>query len=129
MTVNEALDNMRAELPGCSLVAFTDLSSQLVLCASSAGRPAQEELDALSRAAQVALNGAVADGAGALWDKEASGEPAETAMLLTGAEARVFLRSSGDAPEALVCVCSADADLSAVVDSGRAALDRILAQT
>ena len=128
MTVNEALDAMREELPGCSLVAFTDLSSQLVLCTSSAGRPAQEELDSLSRAAQIALVGAVAEGAGPVWDGDASGEPAETAMLLTGSEARVFLRSSGDAPEALVCVCSADADLGAVVDSGRVALDRIMAQ-
>lgn len=128
MTVSEALDAMRLEVAGCSLVAYTDLSSELVLCASTAGRPAQEELDALSHAARIALDGTLAEGARPLWDDEAPGAPAETAMLLTGAEARVFLRSSGEAAEALACVCSADADLGAVVDCARTALDRILSQ-
>ena len=44
MDVAEALDKLRAEVTGCELAAFTDLSSKMVLCVSSVGRRAQEEL-------------------------------------------------------------------------------------
>ncbi len=127
MDVTAELDEMRTGLAGCSLVAFTDLSSQLVLCSSAATKPVQEELNALSRAASLALDGAFAEGAAGIWS---GGEesPAETAMLLTGAEARVFLRASGSPNEALVCVCAPDTELDAVVDLGRSTLDRIQAQ-
>ena len=125
MSVTEALDAMRSELPGCSLVAFADLKSRLVLSTSAAGSPGQEELDVLSGAAQLALNGAVADSAAPVWAGVDAEAPAATAMLLTGTEARVFLRAPGQAPEALICVCAPDIDLARVVDTGRATLSRI----
>lgn len=126
MTVTDALDAMRSQLPGCSLVAFTDLTSNVVLRASvAAPRPAQEELDALARAAQIALDGPLAEGAAAAWEE---GARADAAMLLTGSEARVFLRAPGDSAEALVCVCAPDVDLQAVVDCGRAIFGRIVGQ-
>ena len=107
-------------------MAFTDLSSQLVLCASAASKPVQEELNALSQAAILALNGAIAQGASAIWSG-GDDVPAETAMLLTGSEARVFLRASGNENEALICVCAPDAALDVVVDTARSTLDRIQA--
>lgn len=128
MNVTAELDAMRSELSGCSLVAFTDLSSQLVLCASAASKPVQEELNALSEAANLALDGAFAEGAAPLWS-EGGEAPAETAVLLTGAEVRVFLRSPGKPNEALVCVCAPDAELDTVVDSARSTLNRILAES
>lgn len=124
MTVAEQLDEMRSSLAGCSLVAFTDLSSQLVLCTSAATKPVQEELNALSQAANLALNGAIAMGAAQVWSNEA---PAETAMLLTGSEARVFLRASGSQNEALICVCAPDSALDVVVETARSTLGRIQA--
>lgn len=127
MNVTAELDEMRSGLSGCSLVAFTDLSSQLVLCTSAASKPVQEELNALSQAAHLALDGAFAEGAAPFWE-ESGDVPAETAVLLTGDEARVFLRAPGKPNEALVCVCAPDAELDVVVDSGRSTLDRILAQ-
>ena len=127
MRVTEALNAMRSEIPGCSLVAYADLSTQLVLSASAATKPGQERLDALSSAAVLALKGALADGAAALWDEPSSG--ADKAMLLTNAEARVFLKSPGAASEALICVCPADADLDKVVDCGQETLARILSQS
>lgn len=127
MNVAAELDAMRSEISGCSLVAFTDLSSQLVLCASAASKPVQEELNALSRAANLALDGAFAEGAAPLWADGGKTAP-ETAVLMTGAEVRVFLRSPGKPNEALVCVCAPDIELDAVVDSGRSTLGRILAQ-
>lgn len=124
MTVAEQLDEMRASLAGCSLVAFADLSSQLVLCTSAASKPVQEELNALSKAANLALNGDFAQGAAQVWSK-GDDTPAETAMLLTGNEARVFLRASGNVNEALICVCAPDSELDVVVDTARSTLDRI----
>jgi len=128
MSVTDALDAMRSELSGCSLVAYTDLSSALVLSTSAIGQPGQEELDKLSGAAQLVLTGALAEGASSVWTDSDPKAAAETAMLLTDAEARVFIRSPGDAPEALVCICSPNTDLNAVVDCGRATLTRILGE-
>ncbi len=127
MGVAEVLDNLRAELSGCLLVAYADLQSRLVLCASSAGSPAQEELDALSKSAHLALDGNIADGAQALWANETENAPASSAMLMTGREVRVFLRCPGNASEALILVSEARADLAALQDCAYAALDRIVA--
>lgn len=127
MNVTAELDEMRSGLLGCSLVAFTDLSSQLVLCASAAAKPVQEELNALSKAANLALDGTIAQSAMPVWT-EGDEAPAETAVLLTGSEVRVFLRSPKKPNEALVCVCAPDIELDAVVETGRSTLDRIMAQ-
>ena len=128
MSVSEELESLRSELPGCSLVAFTDLSSKLVLSSSAAVRPAQEELDELSEAAHLALQGPVAEGAAPVWE-DGIGQGAGMAMLLTATEARVVVRQPGENSEALVCVCSPGADLAKAADRGRATLERILAET
>ena len=129
MEVIERLDAMRAGLPGCSLVAFTDLGSRLVLCASTAARTAQEDLDRLSDLAQAMLEGNVAEGAAPLLGTGQGDTRAGVAMLVSSADAKVFLRAPGDAAEALVCVCAPDADLAKVVDCGRSTLDGIVAGT
>lgn len=129
MDVTEKLDAMRSELPGCSLIAFTDLGSKLVLCSSAAGKPAQEELDRLSELAHVMLDGAVAEGAAPVLDGGEGDTRAGTAMLLSGNEAKVFMRAPGVAAEALVCVCAPEADLRKVVDCGRSTLDTIVSGT
>jgi hypothetical protein len=128
MSVSDALDDLRSEIPGCSLVAFADLSSRIVLTASSVMKPAREELDALSSAAHLALDGSVGEGASSLWG-DAGEAAAETAMLLSASEARIFMRSPGENPEALICVCAPDSDLEMVVDCARVALKRIVSET
>ena len=128
MTVSEALDTLRSEVPGCTLAAFADLSSRLVLSSSAASKPMQDELDKLSSAAAEALDGALADGTTSIWQKDGAEKP-DTAMLITGQEARVFLRSPDNAAEALACVCAPDSDIAAVINSGREALQRIVAAT
>ncbi len=125
MNVTDALDAMRSEIAGCSLVAFADLKSQLVLSTSAMGQPGQEDLDALSTAAQLVLDGAVAEGAIPVWSDTRPEAVVETAMLLTESEARVFLRAPGGAPEALICVCAPDSDIAGIVESGRETLSRI----
>ena len=128
MTVSEALDTLRSEVSGCTLAAFADLSSRLVLSSSAASKPMQDELDKLSSAAAEALDGALADGTTSIWQKDGAEKP-DTAMLITGQEARVFLRSPENAAEALACVCAPDSDIAAVLHSGREALKRIVAAT
>lgn len=125
MDITTELDAMRADLQGCVLVAFTDLSSQLVLSSSSASKPAQEEMNALSQAAHLVLDGSYAESASAGWD---GNPPADTAVLMTGSEARVFLRSPGNPAEALVAVCAPDTNLEVAVSQARATLDRIVAK-
>lgn len=127
MNVTAELDQMRTGLKGCSLVVFTDLSSSLVLSTSAASKPVQEELNALGRTASLTLNGAFSEGAAKVWS-DGDELPAETAMLLTGSEARVFLRAKSNPNEALVCVCAPDIALDAVINSGLATLDRIQTQ-
>ena len=126
MSVTDALDAMRAEVPGCSMVLYADLKSGLVLSASSLGNPGQEALDAQSGAAQLALDGLLAEGARAVWAETGEAAP-EMTWLLTGSDARLFLRSPGAAPEALVCLCAPDADFDKVADCGRRTLADILA--
>ncbi|MEM7752155.1 MAG: hypothetical protein AAF230_02010 [Pseudomonadota bacterium] len=125
MDITAELDAMRADVQGCALVAYTDLSSSLVLCTSAASKPVQEEMNALSQAAQLALDGAYAEGAAPHWG---GSPPAEVSVLMTGAEARLFLRSPNNPAEALVCVCAADIDLDAAVRQAQATLQRIASQ-
>lgn len=51
MNETEILDICRANLNDCELVAFGDLKSELILCASSARSRPREDLDVLCRAA------------------------------------------------------------------------------
>lgn len=125
MDITAELDAMRTGMQGCALVAYADLSSQLVLCTSAASSPAQEEMNALSKAAQLALDGDYAAGAAQSWG---GGAAAEVSVLMTGAEARLFLRAPDNPSEALMCVCAPDVDLEAAVAEGRATLQRIGSQ-
>ena len=129
MDVTEKLDAMRSELPGCLVVAFTDLGSKLVLCASAAAKTGQEDLDRLSDLAQIMLDGAIAEGAGHVLEGGEGDRRAGTAMLVSDHDAKVFLRAPGDVSEALVCVCAPGADLRKVVDCGRSTLNDIVAGT
>ncbi|MGR3515265.1 MAG: hypothetical protein ACU0GG_21080 [Paracoccaceae bacterium] len=125
MDITAELDAMRAEVQGCSLVAYTDLTSQLVLSTSAAMKPAQEEMNALSKAAQLALDGTYAESAAPSWG---GGAAAEVSVLMTGADARLFLRAPQNPAEALMCVCTPDTDLEAAVSTAQATLQRIAAQ-
>lgn len=129
MSIVKAMDALRSDVPGCSMVVYVDLTSRLVLGASAPGNPGQEELDGLAKAAQLALTGVIAESASAVWEATQPKAPAETAMLLTGSEVRVFQKSPGAAAEALICVCSPDVELNRVVDCSKATLNTILGES
>lgn len=123
MDVIKELDGLRADIEGCDLAAFADLTTSMILCVSSATRHAQEELDALTATAATVLDGAVAEGAQAFL----GGSKAQTAITMTPVDVRIYLRASASQNEALICLCTPDADLSKVVSRGSEVLNAILA--
>lgn len=122
MDVTEVLDRLRADVEGCDLAAFADLTTSMILCVSSSTRHAQEELDALTTTAATVLDGAVADGAQAFL----GGAKAQTAITMTPVEVRVYLRASEKENEALICLCTPDADLSKIISRGTETLAAIM---
>ena len=121
MDVTEALTTLRSDVPGCSIAAYADLSSGIVLSSSAAVPPAREDLDALAAAATETLDGAVAEGA----SQSIGEEPPESAIAMSTRDLRVFLRAPGNPSEALICVCAAGSDVAQIVERGRSTLDRI----
>ena len=127
MDVSEALDKLRADIAGCDLVAYADVSSSMVLSVSSATKRAQEDLDRLSASAVTVLNGPIAEGAVPLVGEEDTS--VHVAMTLDAEAAHLFLRSASAPNEAVICVCAATCDLAAAIDLGRRALEDMAASS
>lgn len=121
MDISTALDAVRTGISGCTLVAFADINSKLVLSSSAAVTPSREDLDILGEAAGALMTGGLADGA-----TKAVGAT-DVAITLTATELRLFLRASQDANEALVCVCDPACDMSAALAVGQNALTELQA--
>ena len=102
MSVVEKLDALRAAAPGCSLAAFGDLRTRLVLRASAARPWPQERLDELC--VQAARCFAAADSA-AVTGHFGAGARLDEAVLLDGRELRLFLRSPADESDLVCVVC------------------------
>lgn len=115
-TIAGRLDGLRQEIPGCRLVALADLSSGLVLVASSAERQSQETLEALTLSASEALNGAAAQGALQLIG------PVDEAAVLSSRSVRAFVRSPDDPAEVLCCVGGPEVDVGALILASRRVL-------
>ena len=122
MTITGELDRLRAAVPGCTTVAYADLSSGLVLSVSAARRQQQETLDALAIMSTALVEGdGPARAQGVLDD---SGR-IEEALRLSPGETLAVLRSAVDPAEALCCVGTGDVDVDLLVREARRALDRI----
>lgn len=125
MDVSEALAALRTDLPGCSMTAYADLTTGVVLSSSAAVPPAREQLDDLAATAALTLDGSLAESA-----KPATGEsPAGAAIAMTSNDLRLFLRSEANPAEALICVLAAGSDAESALTRSRAALDTIAAHT
>jgi hypothetical protein len=111
MGIAEQLNAMRRDHPSCRVATFADLSSGLVLFASTSRRLPQERLDALCARARAILNGSPARTAEALLD----GPPGE-AIVAEGDGLLVFVRSPTEPDEALICDCDPDVDLRAFTE-------------
>lgn len=124
MNVAERLHGLRGEVPGCEALAFADLSTGLVLCASSGQKKPQEWFDRICQAAIEALDGAFARRASVvISDGRATG--IGQAIQLVDGELRLFLRSEAVPSEALCCVCATDVAVDDLAARARVLLGEI----
>lgn len=110
MNVSNELENLRASLPGCSLVVFGDLFSQITLCVSARDKHPQEQLDALCVTAGNLLDGSAAHSASAALGMP-DGNVLNQAVILSPSGMQVFQRSPVDNADVLACVCSLNTDV------------------
>lgn len=120
MTIGQDLDRLRASLPGCSVAAFGDAATRLVLRASHEDGCRREFLDELcDRAAGCfglmdAASGIAQDGT------------ANEAMVLSGGHAGLFLRDAAQSYEFLGLVCDRSQDPGHAFEAARNTLARIV---
>ncbi|MEM7074047.1 MAG: hypothetical protein AAGA28_04495 [Pseudomonadota bacterium] len=100
-----ALQKLRARVPGCELLVYTDLQSRTVLGSDGALRYPQEHLDALCLCA--------AD----LFDVtgHAPKGPFSHALFFGAGGGRGFFRNGADPGEALCCICALSVDVDQLV--------------
>ena len=118
MAIADEINNLREEFDGCTLVAFADLTSKMVLLTSSRKKIPQENLDYLCAEAAIMFKGATAR-----LNKDAA---PITALVADGAHTNIYLRNAADADDVLCCVCGPDVDLTAFLTSAQARLDQIM---
>ena len=107
-------------------IAFADLSSSMVLSASSVATYAQEEMDRLSANAVTVLNGAIAEGGLPMVGEE--DDSVHVALTLDGEAVTVFLRAQASPNEALICVLAPSANLPDAIARGRETLKSMVAE-
>jgi hypothetical protein len=105
MGIAEQLNGVRRDFPGCRVAAFADLSSRVVLFASSDARLPQDRLDAFCARAGALLAGPAGQAGAALL-----GTPVERVLLPEADGIFVFVRSPDEPDEAVICQCDADTD-------------------
>ena len=110
MGVEQHLERLRAVTAGCSLAAFGDLRTRLVLRVSADGDWPQERLDTLC--VEAAESFRTADGI-ALRDAGLSDpeNKVREAVILGVQEIRVYVRSDIDPNDMICCVCQSAQDV------------------
>lgn len=103
MSVAIELDALRKAVPGCSLVIFGDLFSQITLCVSSSKKYRQEQLDSFCASASNLLDGEVANSVARVLGVP-SGTSLSQAVVIQSNEMQVFLRSPFEDADVLCCV-------------------------
>lgn len=111
MDLATRLKTLREATAGCSLVAFGDLGSRLVLRSSAETQPPQEYLDQLC--AQADRGFCMQD---ALLARDAMSDHRQPkVMIVTPLETRIYIRAAAatqdTASDAILCVC--DSELTA----------------
>ena len=120
MGVSEHLNAIRRDVPACRMVAFADLSANLVLESSAEQRLPQERLDALCTRARSLFGPHITGPAEAL-----VAGPVARAVTSFAEGLLVIVRSAADPNEALICVCDRDADVSRLFSRASEALETI----
>ena len=126
MSILGQLDALRQDLPGCSLVAFADLRTRLVLTVSADNSRPQEQLDEMCFQAancfedsDTLVSALKTDGQGDQMCTES--------IVLTPVETRVFIRNPDGEGEALCCICQPTAKIDDFAQKSLQTLQQISA--
>ncbi len=114
MVIRDELERLCARFPACNVVAFTDLTTGMVLCYNAGSKLPQEQLDDLCQTAAALLDGQMAATFGAQLAGPA-GPAVQTVLLVDGKNVELFLRAGAQPAEALCCNCTTQIELSAFV--------------
>ncbi|MEX0338380.1 MAG: hypothetical protein AB3N11_04995 [Arenibacterium sp.] len=124
MGVEQELNKLRAVSNGCSLAAFADLRTKLVLRVSAESDWPQERLDALCSQAAQSFRQADSEVLRKAGLARADG-PTREAVILSAQEIRVFVRSEDDPSDMICCVCRSAEDVPALAQAAHQALRAI----
>jgi hypothetical protein len=113
MRVEQELEALRNAVPGCTVVIFGDLFSQITLCVSSSKKIKQEQLDAYCVSAGNLLDGDIANSIANVLGVPDTSSLAHAAVLNPG-EVQVFLRSPFEDADVLCCIGSMHCDVSEI---------------
>ena len=121
--MSEELAALRNRVPGCSVIAFADLSTGMVLASSTCRKTTQEKLEALCAAGREALRGDVAR---QITEGFGNGAPDGPCVALRAEKSGLtcFIHAPMPAEEALCCVVSSLTPLQDLIDAGTALLIR-----
>ena len=115
MGIQEDLDSLRKDVPGCEVVAYADIDAGLVLVASSDSSPRRELLDELCGVAVRHFAKAAYPGLEA---------PDMALERSHNKPVQVFLRNLTEPTEVVCAICKPDTDLDAYITNARDLLDR-----
>lgn len=125
VSIKEDFADFLRQFPACSVVAFADLSTGMILAADTRERLAQEKLDSLCNSALQALTGRVSTAIA-----KAGAQKGEQAVnkCAVGYKDRLecYIRAPASADEALCLVLATDCDLASVILAGERLLQRTL---
>lgn len=119
MGVIDSLGALVKAYPQARVVAFADLSSNMILASQGQQMVTQEYLERLCKEARSSFDDPLFS-----LTLEAFGEP-RAAILLGDTEVKVFMRSETEPADALCCICQHGIDLGGFVEKLRETLDSI----
>ena len=124
MSLDADIEALRTSLAGCSLVAFGDAKTRLMLRSSQESACHREYLDELCSQAANCFDMA---GAKPFTEPQGSdGHHACEAIVLTSKNTRVFVKTDEGASDFLCCVCDTPRDLENVVKAAKDTLHKIV---
>ncbi len=121
MTLSAQLDALRADLPGCCLVAYGDAKAQLVLRSSSDSAWPQEKLDDMCKTGSRQFH--LAD---AMAPFRKGPHAHREAIVATRRDIRVYVGAEAPASDMLCCVCRSGADTAQVLSLARLTLLQVM---
>ena len=113
MGVEDQLQALRADFPGCAIVAFADLGTRIVLVSASEGTARRDTLDGLCAGAVELFTAAQAAGE----------EGADLVLRSHLGKIELALRDPASADEALCAICAPETDVDGFIERARAVLN------